>query len=113
MLILNKYDLPDEEKKITESDIVNFCKRNRVKRYVISSAVTWSWATNPTPIEKFFLHVVGQVLLRQRRQVALSPDQQQQQQQPLPRIRLKKEETFKEKVKDEMCSNCVFSDESH
>jgi small GTP-binding protein len=58
MLIVNKMDLPPETHEIRPEELRAFCETQRIHRYTLSSAETWSWATNPTPIDRFFLHLV-------------------------------------------------------
>ncbi len=106
LLIGNKCDKPDTEKLVSEQDVIAFCKEHRIRRYTMSSAKTWSWATHPNPIEKFFLRVVAEVLMRPP---------------PPPeahgrdRIRLYREdaaeETFKDKAVDELRNNCILCDQ--
>jgi len=64
MLIVNQCDRPDVDKQIDEKDAVLFCKTHHIRRYTMSSAATWSWATHPNPIEKFFLRLVQACLMR-------------------------------------------------
>lgn len=102
LLIANKCDKPDTEKVIGPEDMVAFCKEHRIKRYTMSSAKTWSWATHPNPIEKFFLHVVSEVLMRP----PPAPEEH-----PRDRIRLYREDpaetTFTDKAADELHANCI------
>lgn len=99
MLIVNKCDRPETEKKISENDIKLFCKENNIHCYVLSSAATWSWATNPTPIEVFFLDLVQKK--RMKRPV-----------EPVGPKRLRlyhgDKQSFKDKAVDEIQANCAF-----
>lgn len=102
MLIVNKCDLPDDQKKITEKDIDLFCQENHIHCHVMSSAMTWSWATNPTPIEEFFLALVQEKRMKRPVVDPAGPS----------RLRLRRgggdRESFKDKAVDELKSNCAF-----
>jgi hypothetical protein len=61
LLIGNKSDL---EQKVSRRDLRAFAKQHAIEQYMMSSAATLSWATYATPIESFFIQLVGEVLMR-------------------------------------------------
>lgn len=110
LLIGNKCDKPDSEKLIAEHDMVAFCKEHRIRWYTLSSAKTWSWATHPNPIEKFFLRVVAEVLMRP----PPPPDTHARDHIRLYRADQEDEDeeaTFKDKAADELRNNCILCDQ--
>lgn len=97
MLIVNKMDLPPETHEIREDELKVWCREQGVRRYAMSSAVTWSWATNPTPIDRFFLHLVREARMKKPPEEASTG-----------LVLVGAPRTLKEAVTEEITSNCAW-----